>query len=208
MQWKLQAIYIVKEDISMPCPEKFRESLAKFGVDHTLVSEINEGHEGLVSNSPKKQKAEYFSRAIQLLDEHLDFESKYEILDYNACCKGGARDKAAKAFAKEYKDLDLSQKIKKVCQVPNMGNPVLNEDDTITTGIHWFFDGKFKCACPNFNKLKDIPNVSSTYCLCCAGHFRYHYQNMLGVKLKTKEIVSSPLNSDGNNPCVFVFECE
>jgi hypothetical protein len=73
---------------------------------------------------------------------------------------------------------------------------------------HWFVDGKFKCACPNFNKLKDIPTVSSTYCLCCAGHFRYHYQNMLGVKLKTKEIVSSPLDSDGNNPCAFIFECE
>ena len=143
-----------KEDINMPGPEKFRESLEKFGVGHTLVSEINEGHEGLVSSSPKEHKAEYFSRAMQLFDEHLDFESKCEILDYNACCKGGARDKAAKDFAKKYKDMALPERIKKVCQVPNMGNPILNEDHTITTGIHWYVDGKFKCACPNFNKLR------------------------------------------------------
>lgn len=192
----------------MPGPEKFRESLEKFGVDHALITAINSGYEELVSSSPKQQKADYFSRAVQLMDEHLEFEQKYEILDYNACCKNGSRDKLAKAFAKEHKDLDLAEKIKKVSMVPNMGNPVLNEDGTITTGIHWFADGVFKCACSNFNKLKHRPTVSSTYCLCCAGHFRYHYQNMLGVKLRTKEIVSSPLDSDGKAPCVFIFACE
>ena len=92
-----------KEGINMPCPEKFRESLEKFGVVHTLVSEINEGHEGLVSSSPKKQKAEYFSRAMQLFDEHLDFESKCEILDYNACCKGGAEIKKRRILRKNIK---------------------------------------------------------------------------------------------------------
>lgn len=192
----------------MPCPEKFNDSLIKFGVDHKLIFEINDGYEDLVSSSPKKLKAEYFARAMRIIDENLDFNKKYEILDYNACCKGGARDKAAKAFGKENNDLPLPEKIKKVCQVPNMGKPTLNEDGTITTGIYWLIDGRYKCPCPNFNNLKDTPFVSSTYCLCCAGHFRYHYQNMLGVKLKTKEIISSPLNSEGKNPCVFVFICE
>jgi len=87
-----------------------------------------------------------------------------------------------------------------------MGQPVLNDDGTIRAELHYRVDNEYKCACPNFNKLKNRPEVSSTYCLCCAGHFRYHYQNAFGIKLRTKEIRSSPLNSHGENPCVFIFE--
>lgn len=47
--------------------------------------------------------------------------------------------------------------------------------------------------------------VSRNYCVCCAGHFKHHYEIMLGVKLKTIEIVSSPLDSNGENPCVIKF---
>lgn len=192
----------------MPCPEKFCESLKKFKVNASLISEISKGYETLVSSSPKKLKAEYFARAMKLLDENLDFQTRYEILDYNACCKGGSRDKVIKALAKEIKDLPLNEKIKKLWQIPNMGKPVLNDDKTIKTGIYYCVNSEYLCPCPNFNNLKNRPEVSTTYCLCCAGHFRYHYQNALGVKLKTKEIISSPLSSAGKNPCEFVFECE
>lgn len=41
---------------------------------------------------------------------------------------------------------------------------------------------------------------------CCAGHFKYHYEIMLGVKLKTLEVLSSPLDSDGENPCIIKYE--
>ena len=43
------------------------------------------------------------------------------------------------------------------------------------------------------------------YCLCCAGHFRFHYQKALGIKLRVKKIVSSAFDS---NPqyCSFIFE--
>lgn len=104
----------------MPCPEKFRESLEKFNVDQALIDEINEGYEDLASSSPKKIKAEYFSRAMNLLDEHLDFQKKYEILDYNACCKGGSRDKAVKALAKEIKNLPLEEKVNRIREVRNI----------------------------------------------------------------------------------------
>jgi hypothetical protein len=50
--------------------------------------------------------------------------------------------------------------------------------------------------------------VSITYCYCCAGHFRHHYQNALGIKLKTKKVISSVLNSLGKKPCQFVYEID
>lgn len=34
------------------------------------------------------------------------------------------------------------------------------------------------------------------------GHFKFHYEIMLNCKLATAEIVSSPLDSNGENPCV------
>ena len=62
---------------------------------------------------------------------------------------------------------------------------MLNEDGTITIhAVTYRLGEKFACACPNYNRLKRDYPVSRTYCLCCAGHFRYHYEIMLGVKLR------------------------
>jgi hypothetical protein len=36
----------------------------------------------------------------------------------------------------------------------------------------------------------------------------HHYQIMLGVALRLKEINSSPLDTDGEMPCQFTFEVE
>jgi len=50
---------------------------------------------------------------------------------------------------------------------------------------------------------RDMP---LSYCFCCAGSYRRHLQLRLGVELKTREIVSSPINSGGEKPCVIIFE--
>ena len=49
-------------------------------------------------------------------------------------------------------------------------------------------------------------HLNPDFCGCCAGHVRYSYQRALGVELRLKEIVSSPLDSDGKNHCEFPFE--
>ena len=87
-----------------------------------------------------------------------------------------------------------------------MGEPALNGDGSITLRAVSYYDGeKFLCACPNFNGVKRDYSVSKNYCFCCAGHFKHHYEIMLGLKLKTLEIISSPLDSRGKNPCVIKF---
>ncbi|QSX05712.1 hypothetical protein JYG23_13760 [Sedimentibacter sp. zth1] len=191
----------------MPCPEKFKESLVKFEVSDSIIHSINSGYDDIVSSTPKKIRAAYFKHAMDVFDEKLDFDKKREILDWNACCKSGSRDKASKAFAKENSGIPLKEKLEKVKNVPYMGKPVLNGDGTITIlAVEYLENGKYACACTNFNKLKRDYSVSKTYCLCCCGHFRYHYQKMLDIKLKLREVVSSPLDSDGKYPCVLNFE--
>lgn len=191
----------------MPCPEKFRDSLEIFHVEPDMIKQITEGYEDLVTSSPKTRKAAFFKRAIDLMNEHMQPEMVKEILEWNACCKSGSREKASKKFAKETVGCTLEEKLIKIAEVPYMGRPVLNKDGTITIYAVYHADGeKYQCACSNFNKVKRDYPVSKNYCFCCAGHFKYHYEIMLGVKLNTIGIESSPLDSNGENPCVIRYE--
>ena len=83
----------------------------------------------------------------------------------------------------------------------------INDDGTLGVFI-WFKgdDGRYYCVCPDMEGRRDAPPVSLTYCGCCGGHLKYHLQNSLGVSLKLKKIVSSPLNSCGGKYCEFLFE--
>lgn len=190
----------------MPSPEKFKESLELFNVEEKVIAQINEGYEDIISKTPKKVKAAYFKRAVDIMTEQVDAEKLQEVFEWNACCKGGAREKASKAFAKENENLSIDEKLEKIKSVPNMGQPVRNEDGTITVNaVSYWKDEKFSCGCSNYNGLKFDYSVSKNYCFCCAGHFKYHYEIILGVKLKTLEIVSSALDSAGKNPCVIKF---
>lgn len=189
----------------MPCPEKFKETMEKSGIDQAVAARVNAGFEALVGSSPKHEKAAYFQRAMDILDECADPAAVRALLAENACCKSGTREKNAKAFRKANAALSLPEKLEKIKDVPHMGTPVLNEDGTITVHAVYYTKGDgYLCGCANFNGLKRR-RVSRTYCFCCAGHFQYHYEIMLGVKLEPVEIVSSPLDTDGREPCVMRF---
>lgn len=191
----------------MPSLGKFQESLEKFNVDEKIISQINEGYGIVDSKIPKKERALYFKRAVDIMNASIESEKLQEILEWNACCKGGAREKASRSFARENANLSLEEKLELIEDVPNMGRPVRNEDGTITIHAVYYSDGeKYLCACSNFNGIKREYSVSRNYCFCCAGHFKYHYEIMLGVKLKTLEVLSSPLDSDGKNPCIMKYE--
>ena len=126
----------------MPSPEKFKESLEKFQVDETIISQINDGYEDIVTKTPKKIKAAYFKRAVDIMTEQMEEEKLKEILEWNACCKSGAREKASKAFGKEYADCSLDEKLAKIKDVPYMGVPVRNADGTITVNAVSYSDGE------------------------------------------------------------------
>ena len=62
----------------------------------------------------------------------------------------------------------------------------------IVTGAGVYNGEKFECVCPTISKVKRDYTIPREHCYCCGGHFKYHYEVMLGVKLKLAEIVSSP----------------
>jgi len=184
--------------------KRIQQAVEKLGVSDEVLAQFNK-IEYLKGNHP-----EPFVALVSLMDEHLTKEQRLSIMEKEGCCKGGQRDKDCKTFAKEHADKPLAEKLKLISGIQYMMSPSLNEDGTITiawgghqNGVH---TGKTTCSCGTIKKLKQPFTVSSTYCGCCAGHFLYHYQNALGVKLRLKEIVSSPLNTGGEIPCSFTFE--
>lgn len=193
----------------MPCPEKFKDSLKMFGVEQEIMNTINEGYEEIVSKSPKKIKAAYFKRAVDIMNEQLPDELVREILEWNACCTSGTREKNSKAFARTNATLSIEERLEIIREKPElyMGSPELGKDGLLTIhAVSYWNEDRFSCACSNYNKVKRDYKVSKTYCYCCSGHFKYHYEIMLGMELKLKEVVSSPLDSDGKDPCVFTYE--
>lgn len=137
-------------------------------------------------------------------EELLGFDKTSEVMAHRSCCKSGYRLNNAKQLAKEHGDKPLAEKLELLGQLQYMGKPVLNEDGDIQTIGIGYMD---HCPCWNFGGCTPVNGpMPLTYCLCCAGHFQFHYQKALGVKLKVKKVVSSIINSGAKEPCVFVYE--
>lgn len=188
----------------MTAIRRFKNALIKFQINESTQADIFKEFENVSDQSKKELKAAFFVQAINYLDENLPEELCHQIRDACACSTGGWRFKAMQKIAREYQQESLEKKLTAINQVTYSGKPILNEDGTITASIG--DQGGFPCPCPVFDGLTIDQPISKTYCYCCAGHFRFHYQIALEVKLRTKSVVSSALNSQFKDPCRFVYE--
>lgn len=192
----------------MPSPEKFRQTLDEFGVKKEIIDEMYCGFGELYSKTSKKIKSAFFAQALDVMNEKLPPEAVQEILEANACCKSGVRLKNAKEFAKTYKNLSISERLAQIGARPylNMGRAELDENGYLVIHAVAYHPGsKFECACPTVSKVKRDATIPREYCYCCGGHFKFHYEIMLDAKLKLAEILSSPHDTDGEEPCVFRY---
>ena len=188
----------------MSCRKKMGATMRELGISDEIIAQFD------CAPNPTGNRPEPVIEFIDLMDKLLTKEQCLSIMEKQGCCKGGERNKDCKAFAKEHAKKPLAEKLALISGVEYMMSPRLNDDGTITiawdghqNGVH---TGNTTCSCGAIKKLKQPFSVSATYCGCCAGHFLYHYQNALSVKLRLKEIVSSPLNTNGDKPCSFTFE--
>ena len=192
----------------MPAPEKFGETLVRFGVSEEVKERIYIGFEEIKDKSAKPQRAAFFGQAVSVMNESLTNEQVKDILEANACCKGGSRERNSKQFAKESKELGIPERLERIGEHPewHMGRAEIDaEGYLIVHGVSYQLKGKFECACPNANQKKDGVEIPREYCYCCGGHFKHHYEIMLGTKLELLEVVSSPHDTKGEMPCVFKY---
>lgn len=183
-----------------------KKELVKNGVDDKTIKEII-GNGNLVN-------------VIERMDKFLDHNVVCQVLDSNACTGGKEYLKQCEKTGKEIVDKTLSEKIAYVNSIsPDSEKIILNADNTLS--VIWSFDnnGKYKCLCSAAVKTgvrvselalgNDNAGDSTmplSYCFCCAGSGRRHLQLKLGVELKTKEILASPISSRGEKPCEFILE--
>ena len=82
----------------------------------------------------------------------------------------------------------------------------LNDDGTLSISWGYEANDKYRCVCPIMEQLSKSTTVSITFCGCCSGHIKYHFEQDLGVKLRLLETVSSPLSSNGGKHCEHRYE--
>ena len=192
----------------MPSPEKFRETLDDFKVGQDVIDEMYQGFDKLESKTNKKIKSAFFKQALDVMNEKYPKEQVQKIIEANACCKSGARLKASKEFARVHADKSLEERLKLISERPymNMGRAELDENGEIRVHAVSFHNGeRFECVCPTVSKVKRDYAIPREYCYCCGGHFKFHYEIMLDVKLELAEIVSSPHDTEGKEPCAFRY---
>lgn len=192
----------------MPSPEKFRETLTEFAVDEAVTREICRGYEEVVSKTNKKIKSAFFKQALDVMNEKLPPERVQEILEANGCCKSGSRLNNSRQFAETQKGCSIEERLKLISERPdlNMGRAELDEEGfLIVHAVSYRPEDRFECVCPTVSKVKRDYCIPREYCYCCGGHFKFHYEIMLGTKLELCGIVSSPHDTDGREPCVFKF---
>ena len=170
---------------------------AVFGQD--AQAEPQEGTQGYV---------DYMAAVLRKCDELLDQDDFNAGMFDRACCRGGFRLNNAKQMAKDHGDKPLAEKLKLLGELKYMGKPFLNEDgdiETVAVGSHGF--SGMACPCWRLKGLSPSEGpMPLSYCACCGGHFMFHYQKALGLKLRLKKVVSSMLNSMGAAPCVFRYQ--
>ena len=165
---------------------------------------------------------------IERMEKLLEPEMMYEILDSCACLGSKEYIKTCEKAGKEVADKTLEEKANHFSNWYDYYKITLNDSNTLTVKMSFNDNntlaanennGKYGCVCcaavKTHVKVSDyaVPTNNSddrvmplSYCICCAGSSRIHLQLQLGLSLKTKEIISSPINSRGKRPCEFTFE--
>jgi len=187
--------------------ERYANCLKCAGVSEDVITRIvNVPYPA--SGDKKQDNANYCAAVMAQCDALLDFDTTAEAMLERACCKDGFRLKNSRSVAKWHGNQPLGKKLKALGKKKWMGRPHLTQDGDIYTAHcagTGFPDGP-RCSCWCFDgAIPEQGKMPLSYCLCCAGHFRFHYQIALGVKLRVKEIVSSVFGEEPQY-CSFLFE--
>ena len=191
-----------------------KKRLEDKGIDETLKKEII-GNGNLVG-------------ATERMERLLEPEMMHEILDSCACLGSKEYLKICEKAGKEAADKTLTEKVNHFSNEYDYYKITLHDTNTVRVKMSFNDNNtlaanenneKYGCVCgaavKNHVKVSDyaIPTnnpddcvMPLSYCICCARSSRVHLQLKLGVSLKTKEIISSPINSRGKKPCEFTFD--
>ncbi len=186
----------------------FVDHLRKAKVDEQAIRAIMGPDAEAEPREGTQEYVDYMARVLQKCEALLDHDTFSAAMFDRACCKSGYRLNNARQMAKEHAGKPLAEKLKLLGELKYMGKPFLNEEgdiEMVAVGGHGFTG--MECPCWRIKGLHPADGpMPLSYCACCGGHFLFHYQKALGLKLRLKKVVSSMLNSKGTAPCVFQYQ--
>ncbi|MCL2565224.1 MAG: hypothetical protein FWE24_05360 [Defluviitaleaceae bacterium] len=189
----------------MPNIKEIKETILAREIPQDVIAQFNFPQ---IKGNPPEEVIAFINQMEQLLTK----EQCLSVMAEQGCRKTGVTDKEHREFGQIHEGKSIEEKL----VLLNENGPYksvlkrLNDDGTLTMAWGYGEEGNYRCLCKKISRLQkgrqqpvDIP---LSFCGCCAGHIRYHNENALGVKLRLREIVSSPLISDGKKHCEFIFE--
>ena len=153
-----------------------------------------------VSPTSKKDRQEWLDKAMRRMEEIIPYDKLKEIRETNACCLSGERDKLAKEIHKKYNTIE--ERFNAFINEKRIvyGNCYKEGDYYYLSFWYGMPEGGYTCSCLHY--IPKTEPMTKTWCMCCGGHIKHHFETALGVKAEC-EVVSSPLSSCGKQPCLF-----
>lgn len=173
--------------------------LLAYGVRGEDFEYIMQGGEDVNCKSHKQRQA-WLAGAMERMDERLAPERVVEIRQGSACCLGGERNRLAKQIHDAHDTVDARfEAFSKARYIIGDTAQKIGED-TYRVSFWEHPPEKGACSCLKYVP-KDKP-MPKSWCACCAGHIKRHFETALGVRAEC-ECVSSQLTSCGKEPCAF-----
>jgi len=183
----------------MPDRGKFNKSLTKHCVDDRLIDDVITVPY-VKSDNSCQDNVNFYCAAMKKCDELLERDVVIDVMSEICCCKTGQILVKTKDFAKQHAQEPFEEKIKKL---EHISQPWIIDDTHIGAYITGAHEAQCSCWCfKGCNPENDIMPIS--YCYCCAGFMKFHYERALGVKLKIEEMPSSFLST--GKRCSVIFE--
>ena len=188
----------------MPTVNNIKKTMRKKSIPADLMEQFE-------FPKPNKNQIGEVLSLINQMDKLLTREQCLTIMEEQGCSKTEKFTAPFRDFAQTHAGKTVEEKIPLMSALNASQNITCNLNPDGTLSFYWGFGqgNKYHCICRKVNHWEKQgwqPDISNTFCGCCAGHVRHSYQIALGVQLRLKEIVSSPLDSDGKKRCEFLFE--
>ncbi len=172
--------------------------LLAYGVRGDDFDFIMRGGEDVNTDS-HKQRLEWIEGAVKRMDERLSPELRRAMREGSACCLGGARDELARKIHDENATLGERFAALSEARLIIGGRAEQISDDTYRISFYWDLPEGAKCSCLKRNPAQPM---SETWCMCCGGHIKHHFETAMGVRADVQQ-VGTLLTSAGAFPCTF-----
>jgi hypothetical protein len=180
--------------------QRLSTQLEKAGIKQETINEIMEGGETISRKAHARKKADWMREAMLRMNSLLDLKTRKAVREACACRLIGRPLKASQAIARRNKS--LADRIKAADESFSVFGGCVKMRANGEVLVRFSPEGldHYRCPClPGADK-----SLSVTYCFCCGGHIKYHFQISLGRKLDY-DISSTALTSGGKFPCAFSF---